>query len=44
MKNKKIEIIIHKFLANTATLDEIDILAKWVYVRICFEHSYIISS
>lgn len=30
MKNKKIEIIIHKFLANTATLDEIDILAKWV--------------
>jgi len=30
MKNKKIEIIIHKFLINTATLDELDILAKWV--------------
>tara|TARA_R110002153_G_scaffold244745_1_gene400270 strand:- start:1842 stop:3005 length:1164 start_codon:yes stop_codon:yes gene_type:complete len=30
MKNKKIEIILHKFLNSTATLDEIATLAKWV--------------
>ena len=30
MKNKKIEIILHKFLNSTATLDEIAILTEWV--------------